>query len=98
MQQSPAEVPIVYADIVSKAIKEFLGDKLERIGVSLTPQEVERILKDKKIKNDVLIETIAFLKELEAVSFGALPNVESWKKEWPVKSLKLLKALEKGLK
>ncbi|MBF0491457.1 MAG: protein BatD [Deltaproteobacteria bacterium] len=88
----------IFADLVSKIMKEFLGDKLQRMGVSLTPQEIEQILKDKKIRPDLLTETIVFLKELEATSFGAVPNKELWKKEWPLKAIKLLKALERGLK
>jgi hypothetical protein len=56
--------------LTSRALKEFLGDKLNRTGSALTPQDIEQRLSTLAIPQEKIGELLEVLHALEAGQFA----------------------------
>ena len=59
------------AQLASRVLREYIGDKLGVEGTALTPEEVDQRLREKGVADDLVKETHGLLDRLEAFQYGA---------------------------
>jgi hypothetical protein len=59
------------AQLASRVLREYIGDKLGVEGTALTPEEVDQRLREKGVTDDLVKETHELLVRLEASQYGA---------------------------
>jgi hypothetical protein len=81
-----------------KAVKDFIGDKLNMSGGALTPAEIEQKLNDARIASEAVDEFKKIIEKLEAAQF-AYKNYSGEEREAMLGSLqKVVKELDKRIR
>ncbi len=86
------EVPV----LVGHILKEYLGDKWGRVGVALTPLEVDQIFSKNGKKIKAGEEFAKFLQQLDEWQYGGHPQKQGWEEETRKQAVRLLKEVEKN--
>jgi hypothetical protein len=84
--------------LISRAFKEYLGDKIDVVGSALTPQEAEGKLRERKIDQHLAQEVRMFLEVLEKAQFSTAAQVVQEREELLKRARKFVKALERRLR
>ena len=84
--------------LISRAFKEYLGDKIDVVGSALTPQEAEGKLRERKIDQHLAQEVRMLLEDLEEAQFSTAAQVVQEREELLKRARKFVKALERRLR
>jgi hypothetical protein len=83
---------------VSKAIKEYLGDKLNLSGAALTPQEAEAKLETAGLNAELIERVKELMQQCESCQFGSMSTGQTECQAVFKDSKQILKQLEKVLR
>jgi len=84
--------------LISRAFKEYLGDKISVVGSALTPQEAEEKLRERKIDQQLSQEVRMLLEDLEKAQFSTASHLLHEREELLKRTRKLVKILERQLR
>ena len=90
--------PELFYTTGSKALKEFIGDKLNITGSALTSEELERILSSRGISGDVVAKIKEVIAFFETGQFGIKKYTSEERQSVYNSMIKLIKTLNKELK
>ncbi len=88
-----AEVPARMSHI----LKEYLGDKLGRVGTALTPIEVEQFFSENQKRKASGSSLVKLLQDLDAYTYGGFPQERDWENTLRKRALQVLKEVDKIL-
>ncbi|MBL7686181.1 MAG: BatD family protein [Deltaproteobacteria bacterium] len=91
--KSETEIP----QQLTRLLKDYLGDKLQRLGTALTPSEVELLFSKNAKKTQTGLAWSQFLQQLEGWQYAGLPQEAGWQQQAKKMALDLLKKAEKEL-
>jgi len=84
--------------VISRAFKEYLGDKINVVGSALTPQEAEEKLRERKIDQQLFQEVRMLLEDLEKAQFSTASHLLQEREELLKRAKKFVKTLERQLR
>jgi hypothetical protein len=83
--------------LISRAFKEYMGDKINVVGSALTPQEAEERLRERGIDQQLSREARVLLEDLEKAQFSAVSHPLQKREELLDKARLCAKTLERQL-
>lgn len=83
---------------VSRIVKEYVGDKIDTAGASLTAAEMGDILRGRGVTEEILAEVVSFLERCEAGCFAPQGAAGEELRTFPQTAHTLMKKLEKKLR
>ena len=95
LKDEPSEA---FYRLTSRAIKEYLGDKINLIGNTLTPQEAEKKLSERGVNPELLQKIRTLLENLEKGQYASAFHSPQEREEILKSAKKIVKTLEKRLR
>ena len=84
--------------LISRALKGYLGDKINVVGSALTPQEVEEKLCERNLNQQLSQEVRMLLEDLERAQFSSASHAVQEREELWKKAKEYAKTIERQLR